>query len=57
MAKFGTFLFSLLGDGVSLQAKTADSLPVLLVFGGMDTQGEIFNDCLVLMPENRTSIK
>ena len=50
-------LFSLLGDGVSLQAKTVDSLPVLLVFGGMDTQGEIFNDCLVLMPENRTSIK
>ena len=52
-------LFSLLGDGVSSQAKKDGSLPVLLAFGGMDTQGEIFNDCLVLMSENsnKTSIK
>ncbi|KAM7431999.1 hypothetical protein ABFA07_017498 [Porites harrisoni] len=47
------------GDGVSSQAKIDGSLPVLLVFGGMDTQGEIFNDCLVLMSEstNKKSIK
>ena len=52
-------LFSHLGDGVSSQAKIDVSLPVLLAFGGMDTQGEIFNDCLVLMSEstNKTSIK
>lgn len=28
----------------------ADNLSTLLMFGGMDTQGEIFNDCLVLLP-------
>lgn len=39
-------------DSVSSETNGDDSLTVLLVFGGMDTQGEIFNDCLVLMPEN-----
>ncbi|XP_020602771.1 rab9 effector protein with kelch motifs-like isoform X2 [Orbicella faveolata] len=39
-------------DSASEKTKADESLTILLVFGGMDTQGEIFNDCLVLMPEN-----
>lgn len=39
-------------DSASEKTKAEESLTILLVFGGMDTQGEIFNDCLVLMPEN-----
>lgn len=38
-------------DSASEKTKADESLTILLVFGGMDTQGEIFNDCLVLMPE------
>lgn len=39
-------------DSAADNAKEEDSLTILFMFGGMDTQGEIFNDCLVLMPEN-----
>ena len=47
-------IFSLfpIDDSASENSKADESLAMLLVFGGMDTQGEIFNDSLVLMPEN-----
>lgn len=47
-------IFSLfpIDDSASEKSKADKSLAMLLVFGGMDTQGEIFNDSLVLMPEN-----
>lgn len=34
----------------SVTTQGGDSKIMLLMFGGMDTQGEIFNDCLVLIP-------
>ncbi|XP_009874471.1 PREDICTED: rab9 effector protein with kelch motifs, partial [Apaloderma vittatum] len=42
----------LVGDSASLPEKSAegcteDTVHLLLVFGGMDTQGEIYGDCLV----------
>lgn len=46
------FYFFPIDDSASEKTKADESLTILLVFGGMDTQGEIFNDCLVLMPEN-----
>lgn len=46
------FYFFPTDDSASEKTKADESLTILLVFGGMDTQGEIFNDCLVLMPEN-----
>lgn len=38
-------------DDSQASQRGRDGLSVLLVFGEMDTQGEIFNDCLVLMPK------
>ena len=38
-------------DDSQASQRGRDGLSVLLVFGGMDTQGEICNDCLVLMPK------
>ena len=35
-----------------MKTKGDECQSILLMFGGMDTQGEIFNDCLVLMPGN-----
>lgn len=46
------FFIFVLDDSAADNAKEEDSLTILFMFGGMDTQGEIFNDCLVLMPEN-----
>ena len=46
------FYFFPIDDSASEKSKGDESLTLLLVFGGMDTQGEIFNDSLVLMPEN-----
>lgn len=39
------------GDSKAETAEEKDREILLLVFGGMDTQGEIFNDCIVLRPE------
>ena len=39
------------GDSTAETAEEKDREILLLVFGGMDTQGEIFNDCIVLRPE------
>ena len=38
-------------DSTAEIAKEKNGVMLLFVFGGMDTQGEIFNDCLVLRPE------
>ena len=43
------YLYFYLDNDESLSVE-ADNLSTLLMFGGMDTQGEIFNDCLVLLP-------
>lgn len=39
------------GDSTAETAEEKDREILLLVFGGMDTQGEIFNDFIVLRPE------
>jgi len=46
------FQFNFVLDDSAMVKIKGDNVTVLLAFGGMDTQGEIFNDCLVLMPEH-----
>ena len=49
--KISTLLMYFFVDDSQASQRGRDGLSVLLVFGEMDTQGEIFNDCLVLMPK------